>query len=194
MHGKAIRGRMPLAVGIVLFFSLTVHSQTASPPEDKSLRPSPPGQATFAFADGKTLTIDYGRPRIRDPETKAPRKIMGSVVPYGQVWRTGANEATMFGTTANLDIGGKSVPAGQYTIYSLPAENAWKLIVNRQTGQWGTEYDQKQDLARIDMRRESLPQAVDQFTISFRKTGPDSGILDLAWENTRASVSFRERK
>src|SRR5689334_13753896 len=100
---------------------------------------SPPGTAEVSLA-GKTVTIKYGRPSMRG------RKIMGGLVPYGQVWRTGANEATTLVTPVTLLIGGTTIPAGEYTLWTLPSEGTWKLIVNKQTGQWGTEYDEHQDL------------------------------------------------
>lgn len=147
---------------------------------------SPRGQATFSFEDGKKVTVDYGRPYMRN------RKIMGGLVPYGKVWRTGANAATGFVTEAPLTIGNTAVPAGSYTLYTLPSENGWKLIVNKQTGQWGTEYNEGQDLARIDMKTSQLPSPVDQFTISFDKQGPNTGIMKLEWENTSATVDVTE--
>jgi Protein of unknown function (DUF2911) len=115
-------------------------------------------------------------------------------VPYDQVWRTGANEATSLKTDVDLDIGGTTVPAGNYTLFSLPGQSSWKLIVNKQTGQWGTNYDQAQDLARVDMKVATPPSNVEQFTISFEKTGGDSAVLHLDWENLRGSVDVKEKK
>jgi len=156
-------------------------------------RPSPPGTAEFKFADGKTITIKYSRPHIKDPKTGETRKIMGGVVPYGKEWRTGANEATSFVTTADLDISGTKVPAGSYTLYTLPSEGTWKLIVSKKTGQWGIPYPGAQDdLARIDMKKTSLPQPVEQFTISFENRGPNAGVLNMEWEHTRVAVDFTE--
>lgn len=149
---------------------------------------SPPGQATLTFADGKTVTIDYSRPSMRN------RKIFGGLVPYDQVWRTGANAATSLKTNVDLDIGGTSVPAGNYTLYTLPGMNSWQLIVNKQTGQWGTEYNQNQDLARIPMKVTQRSSGLETFTISFDKAGGDSGVLKLEWENTLASVDVKEKK
>lgn len=149
---------------------------------------SPPGQATLSFADGKTVTIDYSRPSMRN------RKIFGGLVPYDQVWRTGANAATSLKTNVDLDIGGTSVPAGNYTLYTLPGMKSWQLIVNKQTGQWGTEYNQSQDLARIPMKVTQRSSGLETFTISFDKTGGDSGVLKLEWENTLASVDVKEKK
>src|SRR3569833_2786019 len=89
---------------------------------------SPPGTATHTFADGKKITVQYSRPFAKG------RKIMGGLVPFGQVWRTGANSATSFVTDTDLVVGGTNVPAGKYTIYTLPGEMAWKLIINKETG------------------------------------------------------------
>lgn len=149
---------------------------------------SPPGKASVTFADGKTLAVEYSRPSMRG------RKIFGSLVPYGQVWRTGANQATSLKTDVDLQIGGINVPKGSYTIYTLPGENKWELIVNKQTGQWGTEYSQSQDLARIPMKLMQRPSGLELFTISFDKTSGTSAMLKLEWENTIASVDVKEMK
>jgi hypothetical protein len=121
------------------------------------------------------------------------RKVYGELVPYGKVWRTGANAATSLTTDTALDIGGTTVPAGNYTLYSVPGENSWQLIVNKQTGQWGTKYDQGQDLARIPMKVSKLPSALETFTISLDKTGAKSATLKLDWELTSATVNITEK-
>ncbi|HZL68239.1 MAG TPA: DUF2911 domain-containing protein [Candidatus Limnocylindrales bacterium] len=149
---------------------------------------SPPGQASVKFDDGKTVTIQYSRPSMRG------RKIFGGLVPYGQVWRTGANAATSLKTDVDLTIGGTTVPAGSYTLYTLPRMNSWKLIINKQTGQWGTEYSEGQDLARVDMKVAQLPSGMEMFTISLGKTSATSAMLKLDWENTIASVEVKEKK
>ena len=115
-------------------------------------------------------------------------------MPYGQVWRTGANAATSLKTDVDLTIGGANVPAGSYTLYTLPGTNSWKLIINKQTGQWGTEYSQGQDLARVDMKVGQLPSGMETFTISLDKTSATSAVLKLDWENTIASVEVKEKK
>ena len=148
---------------------------------------SPPGSASLKFDDGKTVTIDYSRPSMRG------RKIFGGLVPYGKVWRAGANAATSLKTDVGLEIGGTMVPAGSYTLYVLPSENEWKLIINKQTGQWGTEYNQGQDLARVPMKLDHLSQPMEMYTISFDKTGAGSAVLKLEWENTSASVNVSEK-
>lgn len=178
------------AFGLILVLALPSPAQ-----QDKSKRPSPPGTAEFAFADGKKITIEYSRPKINDPKTGQPRKIFGALVPYGQPWRTGANEATSFVTETNLDVGGTRVPAGQYTLYTLPTEGAWKLIISKKTGQWGIPYPgESEDLARIAMKKEATKDTVQQFTISFDKKSPSAGTLKMEWENTRAYVDFKEAK
>jgi Protein of unknown function (DUF2911) len=155
--------------------------------QDKKPPLSPPGTASLTFADGKSVTIDYSRPSMRS------RKIFGGLVPYDQVWRTGANAATTLKTDVGLDIGGTTVPKGSYTLYTLPGMNSWQLIVNKQTGQWGTEYQQSQDLARIPMKVTQRPSGLETFTISFDKTSGNSATLKLEWENTIASVDVKEK-
>ena len=149
---------------------------------------SPPGTASVTFADGKTVTINYGRPSMRG------RQIFGGLVPYGQVWRTGANAATSLKTDVDLTIGGAKVPAGSYTLYSIPSENGWKLIINKETGQWGTKYDESQDLARVDMKVSKNAAPTEQFTISLDKTSATAATLKLDWASTTASVNVAETK
>jgi len=149
---------------------------------------SPPGEATLKFDDGKTVSIQYSRPSMRG------RKIFGGLVPYNEVWRTGANAATSLKTDVDLNINGADVPAGSYTLYTLPGANGWKLIINKQTGQWGTEYNQAQDLARVNMKVSQRPSPLEQFTISFDKTGGSAATLKLEWANTIASVDVKEKK
>ncbi|MGA3055719.1 MAG: DUF2911 domain-containing protein [Candidatus Korobacteraceae bacterium] len=157
--------------------------------QEKDKKPlSPPGEASVKFGDGKTVTIQYSRPSMRS------RKIFGGLVPYDQVWRTGANSATSLKTDADLTIGGANVPAGSYTLYTLPGPNSWKLIINKQTGQWGTEYSEGQDLARVDMKVSQKNAKMETFTISLDKTSANSAVLKLNWENTIASVEVQEKK
>jgi hypothetical protein len=144
-------------------------------------RPSPHATADVTLK-GKLVTLAYGRPSMRG------RKIVGGLVPFGQVWRTGADEATSFLTPVNLNMGGVVIPAGNYTLYSLPEEKSWKLIINKQVGQWGTEYDQSQDLVRIDMQESKTTAPVEQFTISWTNKGADKADLVMEWENMRLTV------
>ena len=173
--------RILLALPVAIFALAAV---AAAQQTDKSKRPSPPGTAEVTL-NGKKITIEYSRPFMKG------RKIMGDVVPYGKVWRTGANEATALTTEADLSIGGANVPAGKYTLYTLPSEGAWKLIINKQTGQWGTVYKEDQDLARVDMEKSKLSEPVEQFTISFKQKNADAAALVLQWETTQLSVPVK---
>ena len=174
-----------LAVGVPLVLLAVASLALAQqPPEDKSKRPSPPGTAEVILK-GKKITIDYSRPSLKG------RKVGQELAPYGKVWRTGANEATTLTTDVDLNIAGTKVPAGKYTLWTLPSEGTWKLIINKQTGQWGTRYDESQDLARVDLKKSPLPQTVEQFTISFDKKGENLADLNLDWENTRVSVAVK---
>src|SRR5438270_3064367 len=127
---------------------------------------------------------------MNDPKTGQPRKIMGGLVPYGEVWRTGANEATTFVTDANVTVDGKDVPAGSYTIFTVPNQNKWTLIINKKTGEWGIPYKYESDeLARVDMKVSATPATVENFIIAFDKAA--SGCtLRMEWENTRATVDI----
>ena len=147
-------------------------------------QPASPRDTARATVGGAQVMVDYGRPYMRG------RTIMGGLVPYGRVWRTGANEATHLVTSADLRIGETTVPAGTYTLYTLPGETEWQLIVNRQTGQWGTQYDEAQDLARIPLRVSRTPAPVEQFTFHVQPRGEREGTLVLEWENTRVEVPF----
>ena len=173
--------RKALPLFAVLLCTLMAAAQAGG---DKSKRPSPPGQASVTLADGKTITIDYSRPSAKG------RQIFGGVVPYGKEWRTGANEATAFVTTTDLMVGGKHVPAGNYTLYTIPNQQQWTLIINKQTGQWGTVYDEKQDLVRVPMKISKTSAPVEQFTIDLKQAGPKAATLNLAWADTQASVDI----
>jgi len=174
------------AVGGVLAFVLAGAFVVAAQ-QDKAKRPSPPAQAAWDLGGGKSVTIDYGSPRAKG------RKIYGELVPFGQVWRTGANEATTLVTPVDLTIGGTSVPAGSYTIFTVPNKDKWTLVISKKTGEWGTDYPgQSNDLARVDMKVSALPSAAENFTIAFEKAGNGAN-LNIDWETTRASVMVSKK-
>lgn len=171
-----------------LVLGFLVVAAPARAQQDKANRPSPPAQAKFSFPDGKTITIDYSSPRVRG------RKIYGGLVPYGQVWRTGANEATTLVTDTDLVIGGTTVPAGTYTIFSIPDQTKWTLIISKTTKEWGTNYSgPANDLARIPMKSSSLSSPVENFLIALNKSS-DGCVLHFDWESTTALVSITEKK
>jgi hypothetical protein len=147
---------------------------------------SPPATADVRL-DGKAIVVNYGSPVMRG------RKIMGGLVPYGQVWRTGANPATSFTTEADLTIGKLRVPAGKYTLYTLPAAPGapWMLIVNKQTGQWGTVYKQDMDLGRTAMHAKTLPVPQESMSITFENTTMHATELHVKWESTDEWVEIK---
>ena len=148
---------------------------------------SPRASEEIAVGTGQ-VKVEYSRPFAKG------RKIFGGLVPWGTVWRTGANAATTLKTNVELKLGDVVVPKGTYTLYTLPGEKSWKLIVNRQTGQWGTEYDPKMDLARIEMKVEARPDVLEAFTISFLPEDASRGTLRFAWEKLTLSVPYAFRK
>ncbi len=144
-----------------------------------------PHDTVKATIDGANVSIGYGRPLMKG------RKVFGGLVPYGQVWRTGADEATILTTDKALMIGPIHVNPGKISLYSLIDDKTWKLVLNKQTGQWGTEYAQAQDLARVDAKVEKLSAPVEQFTITIEKNpAGKGGMIVMQWETTKASVAF----
>lgn len=146
-----------------------------------------PLDSAVATVDGAGMSIRYSRPARRG------RAIMGTVVPYDQVWRTGANAATMFRTDADLMIGGTLVPAGSYTLWTLPKTNGATLIVNKQIGQWGTEYDMSKDLARIPLTMSKLATPADRFTMMI-EPGSAGGVIRYMWDDTQFEVPFTVKR
>ena len=155
--------------------------------EKASLAKSPlvlsPTDTVHGSAGAAKLTVIYSRPSMRG------RVIFGAVVPWNVVWRTGANAATTFITDKDLVIGGTTVPAGEYTLFSLPNTAGWKLIISKKTKEWGTEYDPAMDLARIDMTVAALPAPLEQCTIAIVPQGAGA-TLSVSWERTMASVAI----
>ena len=157
---------------------------------------SPPTSAS-AVIGGDHIIINYYAPSMHG------RKVMGNLVPYGEVWCTGANWATKITTEADLDINGLKLPKGSYSIWTLPGEKQWMLIINKQTGQFHLDYDESQDFARVKMNLKALPSPVETFKIELVSAGDNTsgngtpttgtiatnkGTLSLLWENTDAWV------
>ena len=142
-----------------------------------------PSATTEANLHGANIEISYSQP------AKRGREIWGGLVPYGEVWRTGANAATVFTTDQDLVIGGAEVPAGSYTLWSTFTPDSQQLMINQETGQWGTAYNPDNDLQTVEMSRSSLPEVVERFTISLEETA-DAGMLHLDWDGTRFSVEI----
>jgi hypothetical protein len=138
------------------------------------------------------IWIDYGQPHARG------RNVIGGLVPFDSVWRTGANSSTTFSTDVDLTIGGTFVPKGVYSLFTLPSRDGWKLIVNKQTGHWGTVYDASRDLARIPLAARTLADPRESFAITLvpatdpqGSTAPAHGQLVLSWGTTELSTDWK---
>jgi len=128
---------------------------------------------------GATFTVDYSRPLQRG------RKLIGDVIPLGYIWRTGANAATQFSTSVPITLAGMAVPAGKYTLWTIPKpDGGATLIVNKQTGQWGTDYDARQDLARAPIKADSIAP-MEKFTIAIDSTDKSHGAMTFSWGSFR---------
>jgi hypothetical protein len=158
-----------------------------------------PHETIEAEIDGNHLKLVYGRPYSKDPKTAEIRKVWGTLVPWGKVWRAGADEATLLTSETALVFGDFTLPAGTYSLFALPVEEGTsKLIINKRTGQWGVPYNEKNEatneLARVDMKKESLDKTLDQFTMAIEKNSSGGGVIKMMWENTQFSVPFTVKK
>ena len=180
---NTIKSLLTIAAIAISTLPLAAQQKRVSPHEIVSTR-----------IDGGLVQVIYGRPYTKDPHSGEARKIWGGLVPYGQVWRTGADEATTLITQKPLMFGDIAVPAGAYTLWTLPAEDgSAKLIINKQIGQWGVgpgSYDEGMDLARVDLKKDALDKPLDQFTMSVGKNPSGGGVLKLMWEDTQYSAVF----
>jgi hypothetical protein len=144
---------------------------------------SPPASAAVTIAR-KQITVDYYAPSMHG------RKIMGALVPFGRVWCPGANVATGFTTEADLQIGALKLPKGAWSIWAIPAEKEWTLVINKQTGQHHLDYEPAEDFGRTRMNVKTLSSPVETFRIDLTANGGNKGTLALVWETTEASVPF----
>jgi hypothetical protein len=192
-------GRMLSYSGMRSTYKVTV-TRTATPPDVEAIgerlgaAERRTGQQQLSVRDtvrarvgGADLTVDYGRPHARG------RKLLGEVIPYDRVWRTGANAATHLSTSAPITVAGLALPAGTYTLWTVPHPGSVELIVNRQTGQWGTEYGRAHDLGRVPMKSESADPPVELFTISIEPGGDGLGTLAMSWDTFRWTVPIAVR-
>jgi hypothetical protein len=179
LSGENMQKRIAVSALLTIVFTTVAWAQMGG-----GGKPSPAATAACDLGGGKTIKTAYSSPRMKG------RKIYGGLVPFGEVWRTGANDATTFVNSADVVVGGKTVPAGSYTIFTVPSADKWTLIINKKTGEWGIPYKYESDeLARVDMKVSKLSSPVENFTIAYDKSG--SGCtLRMDWETTRASVDI----
>lgn len=179
MNQRKIQTRLVLALAGLLMASFA-YSQG-----DKASRPSPPATASGKVKDAN-ITINYSSPAVKG------RKIFGGLVPYGEVWRAGANEATIFETDQDLKIEGKTLPAGKYSLYAIPGEKEWTIIFNKQTGQWGiqrggvTTRDPAQDALLVQVKPRKSASMNERLAYDVNVKG-----FVLKWDNTEVPVSIK---
>lgn len=173
--------RYVLAAAAVAVLAVSVSAQKTTPVHEG--KGGSPHVRTEWTVDGAAISIEYGRPSLKG------RTIGKDVARYGSVWRAGADEATTLKTDRPLIFGSLSVPAGTYSLFVLPAEKEWQLIVSKKTGQWGTQYSEADDLGRVPMKVGSAKSAAEQLTYAIDDT-PSGGTLRIEWGTTSASVPF----
>jgi Protein of unknown function (DUF2911) len=190
------------ALAVALVVAATLVSSTsamAQAAKKKQRQRISPHETITATIDGDEVKLVYGRPYTKDPKSGEMRKIWGGLVPYGRVWRTGADEATLLTTATPIEIGGAPLAAGTYSLFTVPAEDgSAKLVINKKTGQWGIPYNEANEkaneLARVDLKKTSLDKKVDQFTMAIEPLSAGGGELKMMWENTQYSVPFTVKK
>ncbi len=145
---------------------------------------------------GPRVTITYGRPFSKDPKSGAIRKVWGTLVPWEKAWRLGSDEATTIISEQPLDLGGVTIEGGKaYTLYLVPSENGvTKLAISTRIGKWGIPVDETKDLGRVDMKKDTLDQQIDELTLALQANPAGGGILKVMWENTQYSVAFAVKK
>ncbi|AFL89718.1 Protein of unknown function (DUF2911) [Terriglobus roseus DSM 18391] len=179
---KKLVGMVALAACCsVPMFAQDMGGMKMSKPASKEAMPSPRHEADVDLA-GKKVHISYGAPSVRG------RKVLGTdLVPYTTWWRTGANEATTFETTGDVMVGSLHVPAGKYTLVTLPAEGQWQLVLCKHTGQWGTERFAAEDLGKVPMMKTAIPKQ-ELMSIGFEKTAGKKTQLHIKWDTFDVSV------
>ena len=166
---------LPVTTLFAAFLLLTTHTFAQ---DDKSKRPSQPAKVSSTVGDAK-VTIDYSRPSLKG------RKVGTDLAPYGKVWRTGANEATTFEVDKDVKVEGKALPAGKYSLYTIPGQSEWTVIFNKVSDQWGTKYDESQDALRVKVKPKKAPQMTEGFTMNVAKNGK----VAMMWENTQVDFT-----
>jgi hypothetical protein len=182
-----------LAAAALAVGALSANAQNAA--KVNSTGGASPHETTSAVIDGNRVTITYGRPYTKNPKSGEVRKIWGGLVPFGQPWRLGADEATLLITQKAIEIGGKELSAGAYTLYMVPEESgASKLAISKKIGQWGVPVDTKEDVTRVDLTKGQSGHNVDQLTVAVQKNPTGGGLIKISWENTEYSVPFTVKK
>jgi len=160
---------------------LILVTTSACAQQDKSKRPSPPAQVSATTTSGVTISIDYSQPSVKG------RKIGAEIAPYGEVWRTGANEATVFEISKDVKVEGQALPAGKYGLYSIPGEKEWVFIFNKTWNQWGTKYDMKDDALRVTVKTGKSKELTEKMTFTIDKNGK----VSLLWGDVQVDFMVK---
>jgi hypothetical protein len=175
---------IPTLAALFLLAATPAAAQKSIPPEKTPV--SPLAMTAKKLDDNTYVKVTYHSPRIQDPKTGQKREVFGKLVPYGEVWRLGANQATELTTTADIELAGKKLPAGTYSLFALPQADKWTLIVSKDIGQWGAyKYDKTKDVLRVDVPVKKSADTYEALTITLDEKAP---ALNIAWENTTVSV------
>jgi len=165
-----------LLLSVIALVTIGVQAQN-----DKSKRPSPPAKVSETTNKGVTITIDYSQPAVKG------REIGKEIAPYGQVWRTGANEATVFEVNKEVKVEGKALPAGKYGLYSIPGKEEWVIIFNKTWKQWGTNYTEADDALRVKVKPGKAPAFTERMTFAVAKDGK----VSLMWGNDEVDFTVQ---
>jgi Protein of unknown function (DUF2911) len=153
-----------------------------------------PHETVSNVIDGNRVTVVYGRPYSKDPRSGEIRKVWGTLVPNGKAWRLGSDEATLLLTQKPLEFGSTEVPAGAYTLYLVPDENGGKLAISKSLGAWGIPVDEKNDLARVDVKKETLDKPNEQLQIAVDRNPSGGGVIKIMWEGSQFTAPFAVKK
>ena len=176
--------RKRLSMAALLLALCTGLSSAQEPPKKSIAGYTSPAVSTSTDVGGKKISVEYYSPSMHG------RKIMGGLVPYGEVWCTGANYATKITTEADLQMGTLKLPKGSYSIWTVPNEKEWTLIINKETGQFHLNYKEQLDFGRTPMKVKAIESPVEAFRVEVRDDGGNHGTLALLWEKTEASIPF----
>lgn len=184
------RFTIPTLAALVFLAAAPALAQKSIPP---TKAPVSPLEMTAKKLDDTTyVKVTYNSPRIQDPKTGQKRQIFGKLVPYGEVWRLGANAATELTATADIELAGKRLPAGTYSLFAIPQADKWTLIVNKDVGQWGAyKHNKENDVLRVDVPAKKSADTYEALTIAFDEKGT---ALNISWENAQVSVPVRPAK
>ena len=184
------RFTIPTLAALVFLAAAPALAQKSIPPEKAPV--SPLQMAAKKLDDTTYVKVTYNSPRIQDPKTGQKRQIFGKLVPYGEVWRLGANAATELTATADIELAGKRLPAGTYSLFAIPQADKWTLIVNKDVGQWGAyKHNKDNDVLRVDVPAKKSADTYEALTIAFDDKGT---ALNISWENAQVSVPVRPAK